>query len=142
MKVWVTSGRLTAELRRKWGLHLGTNEKNRNDHRHHALDAAVIGVTDRGLINRLSREAARDEENEVRRILADIDDPYDGFSDEVNNKARAVIVSHRPNHRVAGQIHGAAITARLMTIRQIVSAAIWRVAIWSFGATCSPSPPK
>ena len=105
MKVWVTSGRLTSELRRKWGLHLGTNRKNRNDHRHHALDAAVIGVTDRSLINRLSREAARDEENGMGRILADIDEPYEGFTDQVNAMVRTVTVSHRPNHRVAGQMH-------------------------------------
>lgn len=105
MKVWVTSGRLTSELRRKWGLHLGTNHKNRNDHRHHALDAAVIGVTDRSLINRLSREASRDEENGVGRILADIDEPYEGFTDQVNAMVRSITVSHRPNHRVAGQMH-------------------------------------
>lgn len=106
MQVWVTTGRLTADLRRKWGLHLGSNRKNRDDHRHHALDACVVGVIDRGLIQRIAREAARDEQNEaVSRILADIEEPYEGYSDEVNAAVREVIVSHRPNHRAGGKLH-------------------------------------
>jgi len=104
MNVWVTSGRLTAELRRKWGINLGTNYKNRNDHRHHAQDAAVIGVTDRRLINCLSRAAAKDEKAEFGRILAGIEEPYPGFSDQVNDMAKTIIISHRANHRVAGQM--------------------------------------
>ncbi|VAW00170.1 CRISPR-associated endonuclease Cas9, partial [hydrothermal vent metagenome] len=52
--VWVTTGHLTSELRHAWGLNsvlAGHNraeteaediKKNRNDHRHHALDAVVI----------------------------------------------------------------------------------------------------
>lgn len=105
MSVWVTSGRLTSELRRKWGLHTGTNQKNRNDHRHHAIDAAVIGATDPSLINRLSRAAALDEEQAFGRILADVPEPFEGFSDQVNAAVKKVIVSHRPNHRVAGKLH-------------------------------------
>jgi CRISPR-associated endonuclease Csn1 len=53
-KVRVIPGRMTALLRGKFGLNQllsGTGQKNRNDHRHHALDAAVIGVTDQGLLN-------------------------------------------------------------------------------------------
>jgi len=106
MQVWVTTGRLTADLRRKWGLHLGTNQKNRDDHRHHAVDACVIGVIDRGLVNRLAGAAARDEENQaLSRILADIDEPYEGYSDEVNKAVRQVVVSHRANHRIGGKLH-------------------------------------
>lgn len=105
ISVWVTSGRLTSELRRKWGLHTGTNQKNRNDHRHHALDAAVIGVTDRSLINRLSRAAAQDEEQAFGRVLASVPEPFKGFTDQVNAAVKKVIVSHRANHRIAGKLH-------------------------------------
>ena len=105
MSVWVTSGRLTSELRRKWGLHTGTNQKNRNDHRHHALDAAVIGVTDRSLVQRLANAAAQDEEKAFGRILADIPEPYPGYADQVNTAVQKVIVSHRPNHRTSGKLH-------------------------------------
>ena len=105
MDVWVTTGRLTAELRRKWGLHLGTNYKNRDDHRHHALDACVIGVIDRALIKKLATAAARDEEAGVERVLADVEQPFDGFSDQANARVRKVIISHRPDHSIGGQLH-------------------------------------
>jgi CRISPR-associated endonuclease Csn1 len=106
MKVWVTTGRLTAELRRKWGLNLGTNYKNRNDHRHHALDACVIGVIDRSMVQKIARAAARDEEDQkLGRILSHIEQPYEGYSDQVNAKLRTVIISHRPDHRISGQLH-------------------------------------
>ena len=51
-------GRMTALLRGKFGLNQllsGSDTKNRNDHRHHALDAAVIAVTDQGLLKRFAR---------------------------------------------------------------------------------------
>lgn len=105
VSVWVTSGRLTSELRRKWGLHTGSNQKNRNDHRHHALDAAVIGVTDRSLVNSLSRAAAQDEEQAFGRVLANVPEPFAGFSEQVNAAVKKVIVSHRASHRIAGKLH-------------------------------------
>jgi len=106
MAVWVTTGRLTAELRRKWGLNLGSNYKNRNDHRHHALDACVIGVIDRAMVQKIAHAAARDEEDQkLGRILSSIEQPYEGFSDQVNAAVRQVIISHRPDHRISGQLH-------------------------------------
>ncbi len=113
--VWVVTGKLTSLLRHKWGLNLGDhNQKNRDDHRHHAVDAAVIGVIDRGLLQSISTIAAREEEQGVDRLLADLEEPYEGFSDQVMERARAVMASHRPNHgridpadssRTAGKLH-------------------------------------
>ncbi len=105
MQVWVTTGRLTSELRYKWGLNLGTNYKNRDDHRHHALDACVIGVIDRALIKKIATAAGRDEEAGFGRILADIDEPFEGYCDQVNQAVRKVIISHRPDHSTGGQLH-------------------------------------
>ncbi len=104
-EVWVTTGRLTSELRYKWGLNLGTNFKNRDDHRHHALDACVIGVIDRSLITKIATAAARDEDDAHSRILAEIDEPFPGYCDKVNQAARKVVISHRPDHRISGQLH-------------------------------------
>lgn len=59
--IWVTTGQLTALLRAKWGLNTILSashdvwKKNRTDHRHHAVDALVIGLCDRGLINEAAR---------------------------------------------------------------------------------------
>jgi CRISPR-associated endonuclease Csn1 len=51
-------GGMTAELRRFWGLNLllgDDGEKNRADHRHHAVDAAIIALTNRARLHALAR---------------------------------------------------------------------------------------
>ncbi|CAH1648621.1 CRISPR-associated endonuclease Cas9 [Hyphomicrobiales bacterium] len=111
--VWVSPGRLTEMLRRAWSLnhHLpdhnltghANQPKNRKDHRHHAIDAIVVAVTDRGMLNRIAREAARHGHEGASRVIADIPDPWDGFSDEVGGAVRAIIVSHRPDHGTASK---------------------------------------
>lgn len=107
-RVWVSPGRLTEMLRRNWGLNEllpdhnfagGADQpKNRKDHRHHAIDAAVIAVTDRGLLNRISREAARKGRDGAHRVTADLPEPWDGFREELGERLRNVTASHRPDH--------------------------------------------
>ncbi|MBL8570345.1 MAG: type II CRISPR RNA-guided endonuclease Cas9 [Phreatobacter sp.] len=110
--VWVSPGRLTEMLRRNWSLnhHLpdhnlaGANQpKNRRDHRHHAIDAIVVAVTDRGMLNRIAREAGRHGHEEAHRITADLPEPWEGFSDEVGRVVRSIVVSHRPDHGTASK---------------------------------------
>lgn len=111
--VWVSPGRLTEMLRRNWRLnhHLpdhnlsggASQPKNRKDHRHHAIDAIVIAVTDRGMLNRIAREAGQLGYEAADRIAAAIPDPWEGFSDEVGAVVRAITVSHRPDHGTASK---------------------------------------
>jgi len=111
--VWVSPGRLTEMLRRAWGLnhHLpdhnligqANQPKNRKDHRHHAIDAIVVAVTDRGMLNRIAREAGRHGHEEASRVVADIPDPWEGFSVEVGRIVRGIVVSHRADHGTASK---------------------------------------
>ncbi|MFH1805160.1 MAG: type II CRISPR RNA-guided endonuclease Cas9 [Pseudomonadota bacterium] len=100
-QVWVTPGRLTAWLRRNWGLEsilsTGNVTKNRDDHRHHAIDAVVIGVTDRGILNRISHAAAHAESHELDRIVADMPEPFENFRDAVRRQTAKIVVSHKPD---------------------------------------------
>ena len=51
------TGKVTAQLRRRWGLNhiLGDDgEKTRADHRHHAIDALVVACTHGGYTSKLS----------------------------------------------------------------------------------------
>ncbi len=106
--VWVSPGRLTEMLRRSWGLnsllpdhnHGGSADqrKNRLDHRHHAVDAAVIAVTDRSLLQRIARESGSKGHEEARRLAHDIDPPWEGFREELQGKVAAVVASHRADH--------------------------------------------
>lgn len=108
--VWVVPGQLTALVRRHLGLEevLSThNVKNRNDHRHHAVDAVAIAVIDRSLLNRAAREAARAEgRGEVaEKVIRRIPDPWEGFRNEVQEKVNKIIVSHRQDHSKKGKLH-------------------------------------
>jgi CRISPR-associated endonuclease Csn1 len=94
--VWATPGRLTSLLSRHWGL----PPKNRQSHRHHAVDAALIGVTDRALLQRIATLHARDVEQGLRRFLAGLDAPWPTFREDVLAQAESMIISHRPNHGV------------------------------------------
>ncbi|MEQ8750294.1 MAG: hypothetical protein RIC52_11000, partial [Amphiplicatus sp.] len=97
--VWVVTGSLTSLLRHRWGLNLGDhNRKSRDDHRHHAIDATVIGVIDRSLVQRLSTIAAKEEREGIERRLADLDEPFDGFVDQVRARIDTLMVTHRAKH--------------------------------------------
>lgn len=106
-QVWVTPGRLTAMIRAKWGLntllpdHNFTNAKNRADHRHHAIDALVICLTDPSLLQRMSRAY-----DEVRQKIS-VPEPWDGFRDQVATALKAMIISHKPDHGREGKLHEA-----------------------------------
>jgi CRISPR-associated endonuclease Csn1 len=108
-KVWVATGRLTAMLRQKYGLneildpeHKG---KNRDDHRHHAVDAAVVAVCDRSLIQRISTAAKKAEADGENRLLKSLDVPWVGFREELAEVVRRIVVSHKPDHGREAGLH-------------------------------------
>ena len=109
--VWVVPGKLTEMLRRKWALnefladsedHHTAKKKNRQDHRHHAIDAAVIAATDRGLLQRISRASARSAEM-GKKEEANIELPWDGFRTEMKTVLDGITASHRPDHGTVGK---------------------------------------
>ena len=103
--VRVIPGQMTAMLRAKFGLNdvLGLNgEKNRNDHRHHAVDACVIGVTDQGLMQRFASASAQAREGGLTRLVEDMPLPWPTYRDHVERAVRHIWVSHRPDHGFEG----------------------------------------
>ncbi len=114
-QVYVTPGRLVALLRAKWGINDLLPDHNRapdedgrkvrTDHRHHALDAIVIGALTRGLINSIAREAGRAEDQDLERIFGTIPPPFDGFRDVVRAAKDNIIVSNKPEHGKYGALH-------------------------------------
>ncbi len=107
-QIYVTPGTLTGLLRGKWGLNglLGDdNRKNRTDHRHHAIDAIVIGAMTRGLLNSLAREAGRAEQSEFDAALGKIPWPFENFRDAVRASLERLVVSNKPEHGKGGALH-------------------------------------
>lgn len=106
--VWVSTGRLTSMLRGKWRLNEvlnETNKKTRNDHRHHAVDAAVIGACDRSLIKAMADAARRAESHGESRLLEGLMPPWKTFFDDVKATVDKIVVSHKPDHSLSGGLH-------------------------------------
>lgn len=104
----VIPGRMTAMLRAKFGLNdvLGLNgEKNRNDHRHHAVDACVIAVTDQGLLQRFAKASASARERQLNRLVENMPLPWETYREHVQRAIGAIWVSHRPDHSHEGAMH-------------------------------------
>jgi CRISPR-associated endonuclease Csn1 len=114
-------GRLTSELRWRWGLetileeipdspawaecaNLRPGEKNRADHRHHSIDALIVALTNRSALQKLSNSIrfapASKQSNE-----ADFPSPWPGFRQEIREKVASLWVSHRVERKVSGRLH-------------------------------------
>lgn len=107
-QVWVSSGKLTGLIRGKFGLSKLLSDdgvKNRNDHRHHALDAAVIGLCSRSVIQRIATAAARAEAKGEQRLLEGLEPPWPTFREELAATLARVLVSHKPDHGKEAALH-------------------------------------
>ena len=112
--VRVVPGRMTALLRRGWGLEGMLREdgegKQRDDHRHHAIDAFVVANTTQGLVQRFQQAAERGTEERLTKLTPQ---PWNGFDrSEVKPFLDRMVVSHKPDHgtrdtggKTTGQLH-------------------------------------
>ena len=113
-RVQATSGQATSYFRNLWKLNSILNDgpttdggyqpKSRDDHRHHAVDAVVIGLTSAAMIKRLS-DAAQRAPLEHRRRFAPLEAPWPNFTDSVRAEMNKIIVSHRVSKKVSGALH-------------------------------------
>lgn len=104
----VIPGQMTAKLRAQFGLNsvLGLEGlKNRNDHRHHAVDACVIGVTDQGLLQRFANASASAKALQLEKLVEKMPDPWPTFREHVQRAIHYINVSHKPDHSYEGQMH-------------------------------------
>jgi len=111
-RVRVSPGRVTSYLRREWDLNkiLGvSDEKERGDHRHHAIDALVIALTGASEIQTLSRAAEKAEAQNQHRLFMAVDQPWDGFLSDVFTGVEGINVSSRVSRKLNGQLHDATI---------------------------------
>lgn len=100
-------GQITAFVRNEYKLNtlLGDGgEKTRADHRHHAVDAIAIALTDANMVKRLS-DAAKDARTYRRRRFAPLPPLWSTFLEDAQTTIDQIHVSHRPSHKVNGQIH-------------------------------------
>lgn len=108
-------GGVTSKLRRNWGLNAILNEtrsdtdplkdvKNREDNRHHAIDAIVVAMTSYQHL----RELSNSEERYIEKNWGEIKEhrnfplPWDSFRDDVRTSISNIIVSVKQRDRKRG----------------------------------------
>ncbi|WP_373486563.1 type II CRISPR RNA-guided endonuclease Cas9 [Blastomonas sp.] len=122
--VYVIPGRMTAMLRRLWGLNDITDDhnyvenkhsdapKNRLNHFHHAIDAAVIAVTTRSTLMKIARTASQAEDMDLDRLFPDLEPPWPEFRNDLRERLKTTIISHKADHgRKAKPLPGKDVTA-------------------------------
>jgi len=108
--VTFTRGAMTSWLRHQWEFNdlLGiTAEKERTDHRHHAIDAVVTACIDLSLYRSLvaqSNDLERSKSNLTMKDLY-VTPPIIEFKDKLAQKLDSLIVSHVPQRKIAGALH-------------------------------------
>lgn len=127
--VQVVAGGATANLRHVWHANAilsdgDIDEKNRWDHRHHAIDAIVVALCERGLYQFISKLAGKNREL-MKRILSGFSQPWNGFLTDVDTAMKGIVVSHAPTRRVRGQLleetaYGVTTTPGLYVVKKSV----------------------
>lgn len=79
--------------------------KNRDDHRHHALDAVVIACTGQRVLTAMSTYNAQVDDygrgTDVRPTFAS---PWEGFRDDVREAIESVLVKHKQNTKILNKV--------------------------------------
>ena len=102
-------GITTSHVRHWWGLNnlLGdTDKKERTDHRHHAIDAAVITIIDRGFYNKIVSTAKQLERGNSSLKMNDLKvaPPWGDFRNDLDKKLKTMIVAHSPSRKISGSL--------------------------------------
>ncbi|MDE8343460.1 MAG: type II CRISPR RNA-guided endonuclease Cas9, partial [Acidocella sp.] len=105
--VQAVAGRVTAHLRRYWKLNhiLGdTGEKNRADHRHHAIDALVVACCDQASTMQLA-DYFKFREEYPNKPKPEIVLPWPTLREDAARATETIIVSHRVQRKLSGSLH-------------------------------------
>lgn len=92
--VMVSTGQATSNLRKKWGMNNilnDENEKTREDHRHHAIDALVMACTKQSYVEELSKWNRYNRNSELKSFPL----PWESFRRDAEIAVEKILVSHK-----------------------------------------------
>ncbi len=123
-RVQIATGQTTAWIRDAWELNSillkkedkflfdngkveDIEKKNRDDHRHHAIDALVVAMTDVRMIQYMNRNAEEfyDLNGRGGFLRRKFEKPRENFRSIVENVVADIIVSRRVDRKVTGALH-------------------------------------
>lgn len=76
--------------------------KNRDDHRHHAIDALVVGLIDQSVIQRAAKASAQDR---YAKEIFEPPIPKEALRQQAKEIISRIVVAHRPDHGIGGVLH-------------------------------------
>lgn len=113
--LWTIPGQLTAMIRGKLGLNdlLSENsEKNRSDHRHHAVDAFVVAITSHSLLQKISYAASLQEDLDNgnlssyrNKLLEKMPEPFPNYRKNLQLSINNIKTSHKADRSISGKLH-------------------------------------
>lgn len=108
--VWVVPGRLTSDLRHYAGFNTltgftDTNQKDRTDHRHHAVDALIVALTDHAMVKRCADLARREDSVAHYEIMLAMAEPLKRYRRSAEDRLSKLVVSHKPDHGFQDAMH-------------------------------------
>lgn len=103
------NGRMTAFLRDVWQLNQFKDRESghyRDDHRHHIVDAFVVGLTSKSLIQKLSTQRSTNPQNsnDLYHFLKDRAPDITKLKAELFENLGSVIASYKPDHSRTGSM--------------------------------------
>jgi len=114
-RIVTPSGGLTWMLRTGWQLNdilSDDNQKTRDDHRHHAVDAIVVAFSDQSRIQQAAKAAILAQETNAKPFLRAVEYPWTGFKNDIAYAIEAINVSHRPTRTISGPLHAESIYSK------------------------------
>lgn len=113
--LWTIPGQLTALIRNYLGLNTLISEddnKNRSDHRHHAIDAFVVAITSRSLLQKISYAASLQEDLDNRnlssyrnKLLEKMPEPFPSYRKSLKLAIDNIKTSHKADRSISGKLH-------------------------------------
>ncbi|NBV06250.1 MAG: type II CRISPR RNA-guided endonuclease Cas9 [Proteobacteria bacterium] len=77
--------------------------KNRDDHRHHAVDAIVIAMTETKLLQQISRDNAIG--HDLDRLIINVPNHWNRFREDVVEAIEKIVVSHKVDQSANSELH-------------------------------------
>ncbi len=107
-RVHVSNGEITHHVRNALGMNAILNDggmKTRDDHRHHAVDAAAVTLISQGLIQRMSNAAKKADRTAGHHLFTPIEEPWENFLQDLKKTIDNITVSHRVSRKANGPLH-------------------------------------